>query len=186
MNETLQTIMRRRSVRAFKPDQLDPEELNAIIAAGLNAPSGHNDQSWFFSVIQNRALIDEMSAGSKQVMRDSGVEFLVNMAKNDNFNIYYHAPTVILAAARSAALTPEADISAGIQNMLIAAESLNIGSCWIGLAGYFFDTPEKLKRAGIPDGYKVHYAVALGHKPEGHRPANPPLRKYERYHTVIA
>jgi nitroreductase len=184
MNETLNVIARRRSIRKFDPRQIAPAELEAIIAAGLQAPSGHNDQSCYFVVIQNRDFIKEMSDGSKWEMQKLPIEWMVKAGKNENYNIYYDAPTVIIVSARKTAVSPAADVCAAIQNILIAAESLNIGSCWIGFAKFYFTNAERNKKLEIPDGYEVHYGVALGYKPEGHA-ANPPSRKFERYFSLM-
>jgi nitroreductase len=184
MNETLGTIAKRRSTRQFKPEPIADTELHAILEAGLAAPSGHNDQSWYFAVVQNKDLIGKLSDGSKIEMQKTGMDWIVNLGKNEQFNIYHHAPTVVLVAVRKDAVSPVADACAAIQNMLIAAESLHIGSCWIGFAQFYFTTPERTREVGIPDGYAVHYAVALGYRPEGQR-SNPPARKYTKYYHVI-
>jgi len=74
MNEVLRTIARRRSSRQFRAEQIKDDELRAILEAGLQAPSGHNDQSWYFTVVQDKRLIDEISDGSKAEMRKAPVE----------------------------------------------------------------------------------------------------------------
>jgi nitroreductase len=184
MNETLKVIARRRSLRQFRPEQIAPAELEAILAAGLQAPTGHNDQSCFFAVVQNRDLIGEMSLGSKLEMQKIPVDWIVNAGKNEKYDVYYGAPTVLIVAARRNAVSPAADVCAAIQNVLIAAESLNIGSCWIGFAKFYFTNPERYQKLEIPDGYEVHYGVALGYKPDGFK-ANPPAKKFDRYFSRI-
>jgi nitroreductase len=81
---------------------------------------------------------------------------------------------------RKDAVTGEADISAAIQNMLIAAESLGIGSCWIGLARFYFMDPLNCKRLKIPEGCEPKYAVIFGYKPDGFV-GKAPERKWKRY-----
>jgi nitroreductase len=184
MNETLRVIAGRRSVRQFKPEQISDAELQAILTAGLQAPSGHNDQSWYLVAVQNRELIDEMSEGSKREMRKMPVAWMAEFGRNEAFHIYYHAPTVVLAAARTDAISPVPDVCAAIQNMLVAAGSLGVASCWIGFAHFYFSTPEANQRIELPEGYQVHYGVALGYKPDK-LPLQPPLKKYEKYvHTI--
>ena len=70
MNEVLKTIAKRRSIRKFESKQISDSDLHAILEAGLQAPSGHNDQSWYFSVIQDSKLIKELSDGSKQECKE--------------------------------------------------------------------------------------------------------------------
>jgi nitroreductase len=184
MNETLKTIASRRSIRQFKQEQIKDSELHSILEAGLQAPSGHNDQPWFFSVIQNKDLIKELSDGSKEEMKKSDIDWMVTVGKNERLNIYYNAPTIIIVAGRKDAVTPMADVCGAIQNMLIAAESLNIGACWIGFTKYNFTKEEEYKKVKIPDDYEVYYGIALGYKVKGDT-ASPPARKYVKYFEVI-
>jgi nitroreductase len=184
MNEVLKTIARRRSIRQFGPGQIDDADLHAILEAGLQAPSGHNDQSWYFAVIQDEKLIKELSDGSKLGMQKSPLPWMVKLGQNENVHIYHHAPTIIIVAAKKDAITPVPDVCAAIENMLLAATSLGLGSCWIGFTKYNFTSPEKERQIGIPEGYEVQYGVALGNLPAGYQPS-PPERKYEQYYRII-
>jgi nitroreductase len=184
MNDALKAIANRRSLRKFKPGQISDSELQAVLDAGLQAPTGHNDQSCFFAVVQNAGLAKEISDGGKEAMRQIPIPWISDLGKNEKFNIFYEAPTVIIVAARKGAVSPIADVCAAIENMLIAAESVGVGSCWIGFAKYYFNGPERLKKLGIPEGYEVEYGVALGHKPDG-LSLTRPARKYERYVNII-
>lgn len=184
MNETLQTIARRRSVRQFKDGQITDDELRAILEAGLQAPTGHNDQPWFFLVVQNETVLKAISEGSKAAMRMAPIDWIAAAGAVEKFNIFYNAPTAVIVAARKDAVAPFADACAAIQNMLLAAESLNIGSCWIGFVKFHFVDPETYAALGIPEGYEVHYGVALGYKPDVPAP-NPPARKSESYWRII-
>ncbi len=184
MNDALKAIARRRSIRKFKPGQISEAELQSVIDAGLAAPSGHNDQSCWFAVIQNRELGRAISDGGKEAMRMIPIPWIVELGKNSGYNIFYEAPTVIIVAARKDAVSPLADVCAAIENMLIAAESLGLGSCWIGFAKFYFSSEERTRKLGIPEGYEVHYAVSLGYKPDGLE-LNPPQKKYERYFNII-
>jgi nitroreductase len=176
MNEVLEVIARRRSVRRFLEDQIPESDLRAVIEAGRQAPSGHNDQSCFFSILRNKSLIDAVSAGSKQTMLQTPIDWIADLARNEKFHIFYEAPTVIVVATRKDAVSPLADACASIQNMLIAAESLGIASCWIGFVKFHFTEPSRFAELGIPEGYEVQYGISLGYKPDGY-PSTPPLRK---------
>jgi nitroreductase len=180
----LKAIAKRRSVRRFKPEQISDPELQAVIDAGLAAPSGHNDQSCFFAVVQSGDVAREISAGAKEAMRRIPVPWIAELGNNAKFNIFHEAPTAIIVAARKDAVSPIADVCAAIENMLIAAESLGLGACWIGFAKFFFSSPDRARKIGIPEGYEVHYAISLGYKPEGLE-LNPPKKKYESYYIVV-
>jgi nitroreductase len=167
MNTTLDIIKRRRSVRVFKPEQITDAEIAAIIEAGTYAPSGRGDQSWHFTVVQNVALLHEISEGVKRIYASFNNLFLQNKGKNEKNHIYYHAPTVIIISGSKAALLPELDCAVCVENMLLAAESLNIGSCWISGIDLLATGEEGrtvIEKLDIPDGYKPYFSMALGYK----------------------
>ncbi|MGD9642599.1 MAG: nitroreductase family protein [Elusimicrobiales bacterium] len=169
MNKVLETIKSRRSIRRYLPEPLKQAELDAILEAGLYAPSAHNDQPWHFTVIRDRALLDRISLLSKELMLKSEVDWMRVMGANESFHVFHNAPAVVVVAMRKNALSPLVDCSAAIENMLLAAESLDIGSCWIGLARFWFSIKEEVTRLNLPEGYEPCYAVTFGYK--GHRPA---------------
>lgn len=175
MNTVIETIKRRRSIRTFLPKPLAEEDLSAILDAGIHAPSGHNDQPWFFTVIRNKAFIDYMSSRAKEVMAESETPWIARMGNSDR-HILYNAPAVIIVSGRRQAYSPLSDCSAAIQNMLLAAESLNIGSVWVGLIDHFFTRPEDLQKLNLPDSYQPFYAVCLGYKAVESAPAALPKR----------
>lgn len=71
---------------------------------------------------------------------------------------------LIIVSGNKNALSPKVDYSAAIQNMLLAAESLNIGSVWIGLITFFLKLEDEVRKLGVPEGYEPYYGVALGYK----------------------
>jgi len=68
MNETIQTILSRRSVRSYSSEQIKDEELDLILKAGLYAPSAHNQQSWHFTVIQDKEVINKLNKAAKPIL----------------------------------------------------------------------------------------------------------------------
>jgi nitroreductase len=167
MNSTLDIIKKRRSVRNFKPEQIADSEITAIIEAGMYAPSGRGDQSWHFTVVQNTELLHELSEAVKRIYASLDNPFLQSQGKNEKYHLYYHAPTVIFVSGNKEALLPELDCAVCVQNLLLAAESLNIGSCWISGIDLLAANKEErpiLKNLNIPDGYTPYFSVALGYK----------------------
>jgi len=163
-NETLSIIKNRRSIRNFKDEQIKDEELQAVLDAGIYAPSA-NDQAWRFTVIQNKELLAWLNCEAKEIAKQ--YEPLQELANNEGFNIFYGAPTLILVSGEEKAIAIESDCAAATQNMLLAAESIGLGSCWIGFVLVAFSSPkakEYLKELGVPDGYKPYASVALGYK----------------------
>lgn len=165
-NEVLNIIKRRRSIRAFEPRQIGDDELRAIVEAGQYAPNG-GGEAWHFTAIQNTEILQELNRLAKLYAATSGLPWLEDLGRNPDFHSVYHAPTVILVSADGQGICSEADTAAATQTILLAAESLGIGSCW----GYFvtqaFLTGEGkalARRLEIPEGYRVYTSVMLGHR----------------------
>lgn len=164
MNEVLKTIKTRRSVRSYKDEQIKKEELDLILEAAIYAPSAHNKQPWHFTVIQNRELIDYISSKTKELMAESDERWIRCMGLSQKFHLTYEAPTLIIVSGKNDSITWQADCSAAMENILIAAESLNIGSVWLGFLAFYFSLQEEVQKLNIPEGYTPYYGIALGYK----------------------
>jgi len=128
MNETIRIIKSRRSIRRFKVVQIPDSELQEILDCAILAPNAGNQQKWHFTVIQNRSTLDMIAKMMKENMMNSGVEFLVERAKDPNFNPFGGAPALILITADKTVRFAEIDCAAAAENIIIAAESLGLGS----------------------------------------------------------
>jgi len=179
-NKVLKIIKSRRSIRAYLPKQIKGKELRAILEAGAYAPSAHNEQAWHFTVIRNKELIDRISEKAKELMAAQKDGWVKEMGGKRSFHVLYNAPTVIVVSMRKDAIAPLVDCSAAIQNMLLAAESLGIGSCWIGLARFYFSIKKELPRLKLPKGHEPCFAVTFGYKAE-HPEAKPRLKHAVTY-----
>jgi nitroreductase len=166
MNETLKTILNRRSIRAYKLEQIKDEELQTILEAGKFAPSGMNTQPWHFSVIQNKDLLNKINGAIKDGLLKSGNPQMAGRAKAEDFSIYYHAPTLIIVSADPKVATPQFDSALALGNMFLAAASLGVASCWIHAVSVTFNAePAKsmLKELAVPDGYTIYGTGAFGY-----------------------
>jgi len=162
-NEILKAIRNRKSTRKYKKEQIKAEELEAILEAGIQAPSAVNFQPWHFTVIQNKEFIDNISSKAKEKMLESDDLSIINIAKS-NMNILYNGPTVVVVSGKKDVSSSLVDCSAAIENMLIAAESIGLGTVWVGLSRYFFMVNEEVKKLSLPTGYEPFYAVVIGYK----------------------
>lgn len=165
--EVVKNILKRRSTRIYQEKQLQDAEVHQIIEAGLYAPSAHNCQSWHFTVIQNKEMITKLNQEFRTVGKTHEIELIQRVANLPNYNIFHSAPTIIIVSGEVKGIQPLVNCAAATQNMLLAAESLDIGSCWIGFAAYAFEgeNSESLKaELQIPEGYKPYYAISLGYK----------------------
>ncbi len=178
MNDVLKTIKNRRSVRKYKPEQISREELDMIIEAGIYAPTAGNQQPWHFTVIQDQGFLRQMSDAIKEKMAQSGNDWMKKTAENPDFMVTYNAPTVILVSGREDGMAWQVDCSMAMENIMLAAESLGIGSVCLGMVHFLLEQDKNFEIPGIPQGYKPFYAVALGHK-AGDDPAPAPKRNMD-------
>ncbi|MEL7565032.1 MAG: nitroreductase [Dehalobacterium sp.] len=167
MNETLSSILTRRSIRQYKQEQIKDEEVHMILEVGKFAPSAMNQQSWHFTVVQNKDMLKRINETAKAAFLKSGNNNFVERAKAENFSPFHNAPTFIIVCGDEKAIAPQNDGSLALGNMFLAAHSLGIGSCWIHAMNFLFSTEEGKalkKELGIPEGYVSVGAGAFGYK----------------------
>lgn len=143
MNEVIKNMMERRSCRSYKEEQIKDEELNLILTAGEWAPTGMGAQSPMMVAVQNPELIKKLSAMNAEVMGTTSDPF-------------YGAPTVVVVFADTNRPTYVEDGSLVLGNLMNAAASLGVGSCWIHRAKQVFESEEGkalMKEWGVPESY---------------------------------
>ena len=153
MANTLDTIKTRRSIRKYKSDAIPEEILNKIIEAGSYAPSGMGRQPVIILAVTNKELRDRLSKLNADVMHST----------NDPF---YGAPAVLVVLADKNAPTHVYDGSLVMENLMLAAHDLGIGSCWIHRAKEVFEKEEGkeiLKSLGIEGDYEGIGNCILGY-----------------------
>lgn len=167
MNETIKTILNRRSIRVYKEEQITDEELQTILEAGRFAPSAVNNQPWHFVAVQNKEILQRITELCRAEFANSDNEQIKARATSGNFSPFYNAPTFIMVFCDEKAVAPQNDGSLALENMFLAAESIRIGSCWIHAMNFVFATEEgrKLKKdLGVPEGYISIGSGAFGYK----------------------
>lgn len=148
MNDKLEMIYRRRSVRSYRNTPLTGEEIGILQKAATLSPSAMNEQPWFFTIIENQEIIHE-------------IEAMHEPAGN-----CYGAPVLIVAFAKKEAIAPLMDTSLAMANIIYAAEAMGLSSCIIYFVKHVFNNPSyaKLKEAmGVPEGYVCVSGVVIGH-----------------------
>ncbi len=169
-NEVLSAIAARRSCRAYLPEQIKSEELQAVVTAGTWAPTGMNRQSPVIVAVQDQATRDRLSAINASIMGRDGDPF-------------YGAPTVLVVLADRSVHTCVEDGSLVMGDLLLAASSVGLGSCWIHRAKETFETEEGkelLRKWGLdPEKYRGVGNCILGYPvPGGIKPAAPRKADY--------
>ena len=166
MNETLRVLKERRSIRKYKAEQIKNEELDAILEAGTWAPTGKGQQSPVMVVVQDAETIAYMSRLNAQIQGKPGTD------------PFYGAPTVVVVLADSENPNWFADGSLVMGNLMNAAQSIGVGSCWINRARELFDMPEGkdlLKKWGLEEKYRGVGNCILGYA-DGPAPAPKPRK----------
>jgi nitroreductase len=179
MNEFLQLIKNRRSIRQYKQEQVKDPEIQAIMEAAILAPNAMNQQKWHFAVIQNKEMLDKIVSVIKENMCNSGVEFLAERARMADSNPFYGAPTVVYITAEERAKFAATDGALAAENIALAAAALNIGTNIQASPGFLFASPAGValkKEMGIPDGYAYVCNVTIGY-PDGPQPEAKPRNK---------
>lgn len=162
INEVIGTILSRRSIRQYKDTPVEHEKLATIVRCGINAPSGMNAQPWLVRVVENQAWIKGTTelykkSNPDQVKRDPGFK-----------TMFRNAPNVIVVC------TPKGRgaVDAGLmgENMMLAAQSLGLGTCCLGGPVRFLtSTPEAkpfLDQLDIPADHEICYILAVGYPDE--------------------
>ncbi|MZP30014.1 hypothetical protein GTO91_09885 [Heliobacterium undosum] len=167
MNSALSVIKHRRSTRSFKEDPIQEEALGAIIEAGMYAPSAANQQPWHFTVVQNKQIMNKINQDAKAFFAKSEHPHFKRFATSPDFHVFHNAPCAVFISGDTRAMLPHVDCAAATQNMLLAAESLGVGSCWTQSVIHLFEgeTGERwIRQMEIPEHYRPLYAIVLGYK----------------------
>lgn len=169
MNDTVNAILKRRSVRHYLPKMISEEELQTIVKCGLYAPSAKNKQNWHFTVITNQEKIEEINRLTIEGMDRLGID------KEDDYHVFFHAPVVIVISSK---IEGYSEINAGcvIENMAIAAKSMGIGSCIIGQTRYMYHQANKAdinRVLKIPENYEHDISICFGYPDTDEEEAKP-------------
>lgn len=173
MNETIQTLLHRRSVRKYKPVQVRDEDLALILQCGLYAPNGGSCQYTRLLVVQNQKILERINAVAKaEFLKWEIVEGMykskvkaVNQAKQEGYCFTYHAPTLIVAVSKKGHGNGMADCALALGNMMNAADSLGYGSCYVNQMHWLTDT-EAMRAAaydiGMREDEDIYGGMILG------------------------
>ena len=154
MNTVIQAMLDRRSCRSYQPKQVSEDDLQQILLAGTYAANGMGKQAAKIIVVQDPETIDQLRAMNVAIMG------------SPNIDPFYGAPTVCVVVADTEVRTWQEDGSLVIGNLMLAASTLGVGSCWIHRAQQEFDSPEGkalLEKWGVPAHYRGVGHCILGY-----------------------
>jgi nitroreductase len=169
INPVIEAIKSRRAIRSYEDRQVPGSAIQTLLEAATYAPSAINVQPWKFTIITNKDEMKRLSDKAKPALirslPDVGDEGLVGLKKrlsDPQYNIFYNAPLLIFVSGAKSPYTVY-DCSMAAQNMMLAAYSLGIGSCWIGTAVYTANDPKVKPSLGIPEDHEVYAAIIFGY-----------------------
>ncbi len=168
MNEVMQAILSRRSVRQFTDQEVPREVLQDLAQAALHAPSGMGKKTWKFTVVTNREKIRQLAKIMGEVLG------------RDGYNMYDPTALIIPSNLKESPFGKE-DNACALENIFLAAHSYGVGSVWINQMRDICDDPKIrpiLTQMGIPEDHTVYGMAALGYAAE-------PAREYREGGEVV-
>ena len=185
--EALQAILTRRSTRQYSEEMPPRELIEQVVEAGRFAPSGSNSQSTHFIVITDPAVLLSLADAVRSAF--AGMELSddlyislrnsVKAAKSGNYVFHYNAPVLIVVANRRGYGNAMADSSCALENMMIAANALDLGSCWINQLHWLDEDPTiraRMYELGLGEEETITGGLILGYPASG-LPERTPLER---------
>lgn len=183
MNPVLQAIAERRSVRSYEPRPVPKDIIHKIIKAGNQAPSAMNSQPWRFVVVEDKEFHKKLtetaipkSKKRLEVLKEVNPErYQAIMKRYDELEdpIYYSAPVIIFVIGSG----QFADLSCPLacENMMLAAFSLGLGSCWVHFGSLVTDNDEIKKELELTVDEKIYGPIIIGYTEKF--PETPPKKE---------
>lgn len=170
----IEAIKTRRSTRKFKARAVEMEKLQQIVEAGRFGPTGGNAQGNHFFVISNATALMVLrelvqTAFAKMELRDDLYKSLKNsimLSQKGNYSFSYNAPVLIVVANKKDYGNNMADVACAVENMMLAANELDLGSCYINQLKWLNEEPSirgYLGTLGLKDDERVYASVAIGY-----------------------
>lgn len=153
MNEVINNILTRRSIRDFSDEPVSKDNLEILIETAIYAPSGQNRQTWKFFAVTNKEIIDNLALTIGEVLGRQNYHF-------------FNAQALIIPSNEIGSRLGRDDNACALQNIFLAGHSLNIGSVWINQLLDICDDPKIrpiLDQIGIPENHEVYGFAALGY-----------------------
>lgn len=170
----LEFIKSRRSTRKFMNKAVPEQMIAQVVEAGRYAPSGGNSQSTHFIVIENKEVLDKladlaMTEFAKMEVTPDTYKSLansINASKKGNYVFHYNCPVLIVTANKKDYGNNIADCACALENMMLMANSLDLGSVWINQLRWLNENPVLLKamrEIGLEEDERVYGALAIGY-----------------------
>lgn len=163
-----EAIYGRRSVREYAAQSVDEQTIRRLIDVAVRAPNAVNQQPWTFTVVRDQNLLDRISQSAKahmlKTMGDSpNAAHFRSRLSDPHFQIFYHAPVLVLISATAQGPWIVEDCALAAENLMLAAFAAGLGTCWIGFAQGFLNSPEGKSVLDIPSAHIPIAPIIVGH-----------------------
>lgn len=172
----IECIESRRSVRKYSDKKVESDVIKELLRLGTMAPTSLGKEPWGFVVIQDKEEINEWSEKTKEFLLKNLDKFpflskMEGVLKKPDFSLFNHAENVIAVYGDTESHSYVEDCTLATENIVLAANSMDIGTCWIGFAQFLFNDEEFKTRYNVPENYKLVSTLTLGYMIE--RPSKP-------------
>jgi nitroreductase len=153
--EINEAILGRRSVREYLPQEIDKETIRYLVDTAVHAPNAVNQQSWTLTVVRDKDVLDRLSHAAKSHMlatmpSNAHSDHFQSLLSDPNFQIFYHAPVLVLISAAEQGPWVVEDCALAAENLMLAAHAAGLGTCWIGFAQGFLNTRDGKELLHLP------------------------------------
>jgi nitroreductase len=158
-------IKGRRSVRAYSDEPVSKEHINTVLEAGVWAPSGMAREPWRFIIIEDKALIKQVSDETKELVKKN-MPAIATQFSTDKDVICYNAPMLVLICTEKDPQWSNVNLLDSVlatQNMFLKAYELGLGMCYMGFVQFLNGKPEVLRKLGVPENCEMTVPFIIGH-----------------------
>jgi nitroreductase len=179
MNEIMQIIKKRKSIRAYQDKALPAAVTAELLEAACNAPTARNLQQLEFKVITSQSLAQRLSDGIVAEVQKEMAAAPNPPPSGTKPHFFYKAPLVIIVTGPKDSGWTDADAALAIQNVMLYACSIGLGSCFIGMARLLNNNPALLKELHISADRRIAAAAVVGYAAEDPAPKEKFLKMEE-------
>jgi nitroreductase len=163
-----ETILARRSVRSYVPQEVEPSKIRILLEAAVRAPNAMHEEPWAFVIVQDKHVLRNLSDRAKPLFmkfaKRGALSF--DVFSNPDFDIFYGAGTLVLICGRVNGSFVSADCWLAAENLMLAACAMGLGTCVIGSALQVLNIPEEKERLGISTEFDAYVPIIVGY-PQG-------------------
>jgi len=165
----LDTIYQRRAIRDYLPQKINQDIINALLNAAVHAPTAMHEEPWAFGIIQNQAILNRLSDSTIAKVRkaasdstDPHSQHALDLVNKPGFHVFYNASTLIVIYSKLHGEFVTADCWLAAENLMLAACTMQLGTCVIGFSVETLNSTEWKAELGIPDNMMAIAPIIVG------------------------